>query len=72
MRSFIPVTIKEKFDTISVLECIWVYLIHIVSGFASCLGIMFGCRDDNVFITYYVYIVATLIGAGGATMLITR
>ena len=41
-------------------------------GFASCLWILFGCKNDSNFIHYEVFGVAALIGAGGSTMLITR
>ena len=39
---------------------------------ASCIWITFGCKEDSSYITYEVYGVAALIGAGGSTMLITR
>ena len=41
-------------------------------GFASCLWILFGCKNDIMFVQYEVFGVAALIGAGGSTMLITR
>ena len=48
------------------------FLIGCALGFASCLWILFGCKDDSTFIHYEVFGVAALIGAGGSTMLITR
>ena len=41
-------------------------------GFASCLWILFGCKNDSTFVQYEVFGVAALIGAGGSTMLVTR
>ena len=41
-------------------------------GFASCLWIFFGCKDDYYYTNYKVYAIAALMGAGGSTMLVTR
>jgi len=47
------------------------FLLGCSLGFASCLWILFGCKNDNMFVQYEVFGVAALIGAGGSTMLVT-